>query len=188
MGNLMTAGPRWPAALAATAIICGGVAGLANAASPESYVQVATGRVAGDMWTLGIARQGRRRCFSLDLLGNGSTVTSSCESAAKPPEIWQRRTGLADESASIELDLTQPRVRRLKLLLGHPGGQPERRPSWTTVFPQLITSTEAADAHLSRDFRFAVLSGSGANLCVEKVRAFDGRGRLIESISVPCEY
>jgi hypothetical protein len=52
----------------------------------------------------------------------------------------------------------------------------------------LITAAQAAEAHLKRNFRFAVLSGRGPNLCVEKVRAFDRDDVLLEGISVPCEF
>jgi hypothetical protein len=159
---------------------------LAIAGTPESYIVVARGKVAGEQWTLGLASHRGRRCFALGLLGQNYAVTSYCEAAGEPPELWQRRTGNADERAAVEIDVTTPQVRKLKLLLGHPGGHPARA-AWETMPTRLITPAQAAEAHLKRNFRFAVLSGRGANLCVEKVRAFDRNGVLLESISVPCE-
>jgi hypothetical protein len=169
------------------AICTGLVAALAIADTPESYVGVARGKVAGEQWTLGLASHRGRRCFALGLLGQFYGETSYCEAAGEPPELWQRRTGNADERAAVEIDVTTPRVRKLKLLLGHPGGHPVR-PTWETMPTRLITAAQAAEAHLKRNFRFAVPSGRGPNLCVEKVRAFDRNGVLLESISVPCEF
>lgn len=181
---------RWgrPLILALLATTCTGLlAAIAIAGAPESYVRVAAGRVAGEQWTLGLAGHRGRRCFALGLLGQTYGVASYCEAAGQPPELWQRRTGNADEDAAVEIDVTTPRVRKLKLLLGHPGGHPDR-PTWQTVSTRLITSAQAAETHLKRNFRFAVLSGHGPNLCVEEVRAFDRKGTLLENISVPCEY
>jgi hypothetical protein len=173
--------------LALLATTCAGLLSAAAIAGiPENYVQVAAGKVAGERWTLGLAGHRRQRCFSLGLMGQYYGSISFCETGGEPPELWQRRVGNSDESASVELSVTTPRVRKLRLLLGHPRGLPGRT-TWETVPTHLITSAQAAGTHLERNFRFAVLSGPGPNLCVEKVRAFDRKGNLLEAITVPCE-
>jgi hypothetical protein len=116
-----------------------------------------------------------------------SGTVTYCEAGGRPPDLWQRRVGNADESSAVELDITSPRVRKLELLLGHPGRH-SRPSTWETVATRMMSPAQAAEAHLARNFRFAVLTGRGANLCVEKVRSFDREGGLLESLSVPCEY
>lgn len=163
------------------------LATIAVADTPESYVPVASGKFAGRTWTLGAVGDRSRRCFALTLMIPYSGTVTYCEAGGRPPDLWQRRVGNSDESSAVELDITSTRVRKLELLLGHPGRH-SRPSTWETVTTRIISPTQAAEAHLGRNFRFAVLTGRGANLCVEKVRAFDQGGELLESFSVPCEY
>jgi hypothetical protein len=164
---------------------------------PKTFVPVAQGKFAGRTWSLGVAGGHGRHCYSLGLgrtgQVGGSGDVETCGPASLPKEDWRRVTGASDEndSASVELNVTSTRVRRLNLLLGHPGplepGSHSRPPTWHSFPTRIITPAEAAEAHLERDFRFAVLTGRG-NLCVEGVRAFDSKGQLVEKLSVPCEY
>jgi hypothetical protein len=163
------------------------LATIAVADTPESYVPVASGKFAGRTWTLGAVGDGGRRCFALTLISRYSGTVTYCEADGRPPDLWQRRVGSADESSAVELDITSSRVWKLELLLGHPGRH-SRPSTWETVATRIISPAQAAEAHLGRNFRFAVHTGRGANLCVEKVRAFDREGELLESRSVPCEY
>src|SRR5262249_683161 len=116
----------------------------------------------------------------------GSSRGTECEANRLPPELWQRRFGSANESDAIELDVTRPEVWRLKLLLGHPGSS--RRSTWKVFHTRAISSALAERTHIDPNFRYAVLTGRGPNLCVEKVRAFSRSGQRLEAISVPCEY
>jgi hypothetical protein len=153
-----------------------------------TYVKVAIGKVAGHTWSLGVGASHGQRCYKLSLSSRFYGETTTCgESIGAPSQLWRRLTGASDESASVELDVTSTRVWRLRLLLGHPGRQ-SRAPTWQTMPTRTISSAQAASAHLERNFRFAVLTGRGPNLCVEKVRAFDREGNLLERLSVPCEY
>jgi hypothetical protein len=159
---------------------------------PEQLVPIAAGKVAGQTWELGMARgQPRTRCFKLEMSGAG---VLSCEPTnGLSEEDWSRVTGTTFKSASAELEITSRRAARLKLFLGHPGplpgeSGPEARPgTWRRVVPKLLTVRQARETHLAPNFRFAVVADRG-NLCVEKVRAFDQKGRLLEKLSVPCEY
>lgn len=96
-------------------------------------------------------------------------------------------SGESDESASVELNLTTTRVSYLNLRLGHPGRKPAS-PTWRRVRTRIPSRGQTRLAQLARNFRFAVIAAPGPNLCVEKVRAFDRKGRLLEARSVPCEY
>jgi hypothetical protein len=164
------------------------LAAVAMGSPSETYVEVASGKVAGHRWNLGVLAYNGRRCFKLSLTGRTYGETTACgESTAAPSQLWRRLSGASDESASVELDLTSTRVWRLTLLLGHPGLHP-RHSTWQSVPTRMISPAQATSAHLTRNFRFAVLTGRGPNLCVEKVRAFGREGNLLEKLSVPCEY
>jgi hypothetical protein len=159
---------------------------------PETFVPVAHGKFAGRTWSLGVASHNGRHCYSLDLHGLVLAKGGSCVPAALPEEDWRRVEGTSDEndSASVQLDVTSTRVRRLELLVGTGGplqpGQHSVPPRWRSLPTRIITPAEAAEAHLERDFRFALLTGRGS-FCVEGVRAFDSQGQLVEKLSVPCE-
>ncbi len=155
------------------------------AAQPDGYVVAASGKVSGHRWTLEAGREEGKRCFKLSLAAQTLGIATTCEAPAEPPRLWSRIVGNSDETASVELNITVPRVARLKLLLGHPG---HGRSTWWGGPTRALSKTQASQVHLSTNFRFVVLAGRGPNLCVEKVRAFDRDGHLLESISVPCEY
>ena len=165
-------------------------AGALAGPSPR-FLPVASGRFLGRTWSLGIEKANDRRCYELSLGGRIGGGDSVCESNRQFNEPWSRRLGESDlnNSASVELDITSPQVRRLELLLGHPPAtprSPHRKPTWLNVATREITGAQAAKAHVNKAFRFAIVAGAG-NLCVEKVRAFDSSGRLLENITVPCE-
>jgi hypothetical protein len=164
------------------------LAAVATGDPSSSYVKVAAGKVAGHTWSLGVGASHGRRCYKLSLRSRFYGETTGCEESTRSPDqLWRRLIGASDESASVELDVTSTRVWRLRLLLGHPGRQ-SRAPTWQTMPTRTISPAQAASADLERNFRFAVLTGRGPNLCVEKVRAFDREGNLLEKLSVPCEY
>jgi len=170
--------------LLSVAVVVGLVASSSTALAgfhfPKRYVRVASGRLAGQSWGLEMAGQGSSRCYQFE---NGGLAV--CGAAEPPPFPWQRILGNSTESASLEFDITSVRVWRLNLLLGH-GGH-DGRPTWQSVRTRTITPGQARRAHLSRDFRFAVLTSRSSFLCVEKVRAFSRAGELLEKKSVPCE-
>lgn len=173
-------------ATTATAISLALLAAVVAADQPGGYVVAASGKVSGHRWTLQAGRQRGQRCFKLSLTAQTLGTAMTCEMPAKPPRLWSRVVGNADETASVELDITTRRVARLKLLLGHPG---RRGASTWWAGPTLsLSKAEASRAHLKANFRFVVLARRGPNLCVEKVRAFDRDEHLLESLSVPCEY
>lgn len=172
-------------ATTATAISLALLSAIVAADQPEGYVVAASGKVSGHRWTLEAGRQRGQRCFKLSLAAHTLGIATTCEMPVEPPKLWNRVVGNSDETASVELNITSPRVSRLKLLLGHPGRGPS---TWWAGPTRSLSKTEASQAHLNANFRFAVLAGRGPNLCVEKVRAFDRAGHLLESMSVPCEY
>jgi len=172
-------------AATAAAISLGLLAAVVGADQPGGYVVAASGKVSGHRWTLEAGRERGQRCFKLSLAAQTLGIATTCEAPVEPPRLWSRIVGNSDETASVELNITAPGVSRLKLLLGHPG---RGSFTWWTGPTRSLSKAEASQAHLKANFRFAVLAGRGPNLCVEKVRAFDRDGHLLESMSVPCEY
>lgn len=153
--------------------------------SGQGWVDIAGGRIGSSAW--GLATSHNRddlRCYRLLLAGG---QVSACESDRRPLRPWRRVVGLGNESAAVELDVTAPSVRRLRLFIAHPGKHGERA-AWQSVNTQSISLRQARQAQVKRDFRFAVLTGRGSNLCVEKVVAFDRAGRVLEKLEVPCEF
>ena len=162
----------------------------ALAAPSTRFLPVASGRFLGRTWSLGIGKSNDRRCYELSMRGRirrkrfGMRIESTVQRTLEPTP---RRVRSQNNSTSVELDITSPRVRRLTLLLGHPPAMPRsphRKPTWLTVATRAITVAQAAKAHVNKAFRFAIVAGAGSN-CVEHVRAFDSSGQLLESIAVP---
>jgi hypothetical protein len=186
----------WSAVLLAAAVL--GVVVSASAASDGAsgtsthYVRVGKGSFAGRSWAVAIAGPDHQRCFELSFHGKfSSSDAGSCQGPPRggrlgPPPIWSRILGGSDlnDSASVQLHMTQTRVRRLKLLVGHPGSG--SGPTWVHIRTRRVSPVEARRAHLKDNFRFAVLHGLGA-LCVKKVVALDRAGRRIRSFGVSCE-
>lgn len=157
---------------------------------PTKFVQVAQGALRGAGWTLGVRGVRDERCFSLALREReGGSESSWCEESRPPKGDWGRLTGVSSEEdgATLELELTSLRVARLNLLLGHPARGPNRPPTWKSVATRAIDPAAAKRAHLDPSFRFAIVTSVGT-LCVQKVRAFDRDGVLLEKLNVPCEY
>ena len=79
------------------------------------FLPVASGRFLGRTWSVGIAKANDRRCYELSLGGRIGGGDSVCESNRQFNEPWSRRLGESDlnNSASVELDITSPQVRRL---------------------------------------------------------------------------
>ena len=155
----------------------------------EKYVRVDGGKVAGQRWTLTMSRRGSKmRCYRVVLEDWGIDEVARCENIYHSREwLWRRVTGVADEFAALELDVTAPSVRRLKLLIGHPGSN--GRPSaWQSVVTRRLSRAQARRVGLARNFRYVVLASRGRNLCVEKVLAFDRLGHRLGGFSVPCEF
>jgi hypothetical protein len=135
-----------------------------------------------------MARIHGERCYRL------ATVRSSwgsdlrvCGREVPSKVTWRRVVGSSGDGrgASVELELTSPRVRSLRLLLGHPRGADE--PTWERFNTRVLNAAQAEISHMPRDFRFAVVV-EPHDFCVEAVEAFDRRGVLIEDEAVPCEY
>jgi hypothetical protein len=167
---------------------------------PQSFVPVASGKVAGHSWELGMAKaEDGTRCYELSMSGalgkplSTGSGASTCDPVGPGHVAWRRVIGAGSEGASAELEVTSRRVARLNLFLGHPGplpgesGPAARAGTWRSVVPRILTVSQASETHLSRNFRFAVVAEKG-NFCVEKVRAFDSKGHLLEKLAVPCEY
>jgi hypothetical protein len=164
------------------------MAGGATGRSETSYVVVATGRVAGQTWQFAtVGRGSDSRCYRLSFEDLTYGEVTSCESVHRPMAVWRRVIGIADDSAAIELDVVAPNVRRLKLLVGHPGRH-ERPSEWQSMQTRLVSAGQAERANVDRQFRFAVLASRGSNLCVEEVRAFSGADHLLKRLEVPCEF
>lgn len=94
--------------------------------------------------------------------------------------------GIGDnnESATVELDITRPRVRNMRLKIGHP--RTNRKPEWIRVRNRRITRHQAEEANVRRNWRFAVLYSRGT-LCVERVILFNRNDHKIDDQRVPCE-
>lgn len=178
----------WLCATLTAAAVAFGAEGMAGAAAVDTFVPVAKGQVGGRGWTLAVARSGGKRCFRLGLEGAVGTAafTAYCEGMGPPFEPWQRRTGSATDRSSVELDVMQSRVHRVRLLLEVPGSRVSGA-RWTTLNPERLTPRQARASRLPRNFRFAVVAVDRPKLCVRGVRAFDQLGALIEAKSVPCE-
>ena len=171
------------------AVVIVGVASgaIAGAVSNGKKVRVAHGRFAHRTWSLAVQGQGHHRCFELQLDGPiQSSASGTCGPERRPP-LWSRVMGMSDlnDSASVELDVTRNRVRRMRLKIGHPKSN---RPSeWIHVKNRRITRRQARKAGVDRNFRFAVLHSRGS-LCVKAFVLFDREGDRIEKQRVPCEF
>jgi hypothetical protein len=125
----------------------------------------------------------RHRCLRLTLFADVRGSGEVCEREHRPVGNWQRLLGIGDnnDNPTIELDVTRKRVRKLRLLLG-----PDDR-SWHRFHTHRISRAEARAAHVSPDFRYAILHRR-QTLCVEKVKTFDRAGKQLDNFRVPCEY
>jgi hypothetical protein len=163
------------------------VCGVAIAqALPVRYVTVDEGRIAETAWSLAVGAGEEKRCYRLTMEGSGDfTQGMVCGREVPRFHLWDPLFGSSGGDASAVVSTSAPEVRRVNLLLAHPGS--ERGTNWHSFQMRLLTEDEARRARLKRDFRYAVLTGVG-ELCVKKVRAFDFRGRLLEKRDTPCEY
>jgi hypothetical protein len=149
-------------------------------------VRVAAGTFAGRSWFVSLYGRGGRRCYALRLNGRQvSGGTGTCRADARVDSTWKPLFGVSDDSATVMLALTSPRVRSLRLLTRHP--QTTRPDNWIRVRSRRITRGQARRAHVKRNFRFVVLHSRGT-LCVPEVVAFNGRGERIDKLSGPCEF
>jgi hypothetical protein len=170
----------------AAVLVTGQVVGATSSNPP--YVHVAHGQFAGRFWSLAIAGRQGRRCYRLTLHSTSvQGIGVTCRADRRPPYDWTRLEGISDlnGSATVELDVTKKRVHSMRLRIRHP--RSGIKAGWVRVATHRLTFAEAREAHVKRNFRFAVLHSRG-NLCVTKVVLFDGSGDLIDRSSVPCEY
>jgi hypothetical protein len=187
----VTCRSKWTASLAVAVVVMTALSVATSAGKvPRKFVPVAHGALHGATWTLGVRGVRGERCFSIALREReGGSESSGCEGSRPLEGDWARITGVSTEEdgATLELELTSLRVARLELLLGQPGRGPNRPSTWKSVATRAIEPAEAERAHLDPDFRFAIVTSAGT-LCVQKVRAFDRDGVLLEKLNVPCEY
>jgi hypothetical protein len=172
------------ATLAALALL-GLLAAAAFGSHGTHLVTVAEGGAGLDRWEVAIgSNRDHEPCFRVN---SGSLGLITCGGLLAPEGEWARRAGAsADETGrSVEVNVTSPRVRRLRLLIGHPDSG--RKPSRRWFSPQLLTEKQAGEAHLSRNFRYVVFTERGES-CVEGVKGLDRRGRAVVDERVPCEY
>jgi hypothetical protein len=161
---------------------------VARDAAKGQAVTVATGKFAHRSWSLAVQGQHHQRCYELSLEGRSSASTSAtCRSDRRRPPKWTRLMGISDQndSATVELDVTQKRVRSMRLRIGHP--RSDRPSEWIHVRNRRITRPQAHKASVKRDFRFAVLHSRGT-LCVKKVILFNRQDDRIYKLRVPCEF
>jgi hypothetical protein len=163
------------------------VAGVASAqVDSQDSVQVAAGRFAGRTWSLSLANRHDRRCYDLHISNGqfGSTLRI-CTPDARVRRIWKPLYDSSDGHSTIGLALTSPRVRSVRLLIGHPNSG--RHDNWVHKQTRGITKRQVHRAHVKRNFRFVVLHSRGT-LCERQVVAFDRKGQRIDKRRVPCEF
>ncbi len=173
-------------ACVAAVLAAGQVVGATDSKPP--YVHVAHGQFAGRSWSLAIAGRQERRCYRLTLHGSSvQGIGVTCRADRRPSYDWTRLEGISDlnDSATVELDVTKKRVHSMRLRIRHP--RSGIKAGWVHVKTHRLTFAEAREAHVRRNFRFAVLRSRG-NLCVTEVVLFNGSGARIDRSSVPCEY
>lgn len=161
---------------------------LAGVISQGRQVTLARGKFAHRSWSLVVKGRHHQSCYELDLTGRESaTGAATCSSDRNRPPKWSRLVGVSDlnDSATVELNVTQERVRSMRLRIGHPKSN---RPSeWIRVHNRRITRRQAHKAGVTRNFRFAVLHSRG-NLCVKEFVLFNRKGDRLDKQRVPCEF
>ena len=123
----------------------------------------------------------------MTLHGHLTGGSETCRPDRRPAGDWTRVIGGSDlnDSATVELDITRRKVRSMRLRTKHPHSQ--IKANWVRAKTHRMSAEEASEAHVKRNFRFAVLHSRG-NLCVTKVILFDKSGDRIDRFGVPCEY
>src|SRR3954447_6543042 len=174
------------AALAVLGVILAGQA-VAHDAARGKKVTIASGKFADRSWSLAVKGRHHRPCYYLSLRGRATADTATCGPNQRRPPIWDRPVGISDQndSATVELNVTQKRVRTMRLRIGHP--HTDRPSEWIRVRNHRITRHQARKANVRRNFRFAVLHSRGT-LCVKKVVLFNREGDRIDKQQVPCEF
>lgn len=171
-------------ALAVALLATGQIVGAAG--SRTHYVQAAHGEFAGRSWKLAIGGHHRQRCYLLSLSGRVNGGVGTCRGDRRPRD-WSRLIGVSDlnDSATVELNVTTKRVRRMRLRVRHP--RSNIKANWISTRTHRLSAKKAREAHVKRNFRFAVLHSRGS-LCVAKVVLFDKAGGKLDGFAVPCEY
>jgi hypothetical protein len=174
------------------AVVClAGMTGLLLVA-PVSWatlrIVIDSGELSGQSWHAQLTEGNRdRRCFELVLRGRGYSRTAKCEADDRPAMLWQRVAGISNHSASVQLDITAPSIRRLKMRLGHPGSS-KRRSTWRVLQTRKLSTSQMRESGIHGAFRFAAIASRGSNLCVERLIGFGRRGDVVLRKSVPCEF
>jgi hypothetical protein len=163
-------------------------AAFAGGLSSGQQVRVAQGRVAHHYWALKVQGRHQRRCYELSLRSKSVVnAVGTCTSDRHRPPMWRRLVGATggNNAATVELNITRTRVRKMRVRIGHPNT--DRPPNWIRVHNRRITRREARKASVRRNFRFAVLHSRGT-LCVKRVILFNREGHRIDDQRVPCEF
>jgi hypothetical protein len=147
-----------------------------------------SGELGGQSWYVQVAGGNRgRRCFEVVLRGRGNSSMATCEADVRPAGLWQRVAGISNSSASVELDVTAPSIKHLKVRLGHPG-RFKRPSSWQVLQTRKLSSSQMRESGVHGAFRFAAIASDGSNLCVERAIGFSQSGDVVLRKSLPCEY
>ena len=91
--------------------------------------------------------------------------------------------GTGDDRSTVALTVTKRRVRRMRLRIRHRHSHIPA--NWVSARTHRLSARKAREAHVKRDFRFAVILARG-RLCVTKVVLFDRSGARIKSFGRAC--
>jgi hypothetical protein len=158
-------------------------AGVALGSRGTHLTTVASGGTGPGRWKVAIGNnRSGEPCVRI-----GSETGGLITCGEEPESNWRRVAGFpaAGSRPWLEVDMTSPRVRVLRLLIGDPGSG--RKPTWRRFSPALLTLEQAREARMPRDFRYVVVTEAG-DACVEGVKGLDRRGRVLLDERVPCDY
>jgi hypothetical protein len=172
------------ATLAILALMAGIAAAAASIPDDEGFVEVASGHRDGVSWAVGMRRHGRQRCYEIASDRNEFSGYGSVCGRRGVEGDWSRVYGDGGEpdETALELNLTSPRVRTLRLTVHRIGAGTRQR----SFHPKLLSKRQSQLSGLPRDFRFVVIV-EPREFCVEGVEALTQGGTVVADEAVPCE-